>query len=62
MRSKEKIKAITVSNRSVKTYIVKLDKVSPRIDAKNKSNADNTIIEIKNVLASVVHLTLVVVG
>jgi len=55
IRSKEKIKAITVSVRSVKTYIVKLDKVSSRMDAKNKSNADSMIIESKSVLASVVH-------
>ena len=43
---------------SVKTYIVKLDKVSSRIDAKSKSNAASIIIESKKALASVVHFDL----
>ena len=45
---------ITMRVRSVKTYFVKLDKVSFRMDAKDKSNEDSMIIENKRVLASVV--------
>ena len=53
IRSKEKIKATNDSNRSAITYIVKLDKVSFQIDASNKSNVDNIIIESNNAIVNV---------